>query len=71
MAARSDMTAITWRRMAEMQPIANLGRFMDLGSPLVAHNAKFVADRKRRIEKVSKMTQEQQNVHYRKLGYFK
>lgn len=65
-----NMAAITWKRLGEMPPIANLTRFMPLDSPLVAHSERFIADRKARIGKVSNMTIEQQCQYYRKLGYY-
>lgn len=69
MAGTSDMTLVTWRRLGEMEPMANFGR--TLRGPLAVHNAKFVADRVRRIERVSKMKTEQQSKYYRRLGFFK
>lgn len=69
MAARSDMTAITWHRLGEMEPMANFDR--TLRGPLAVHNAKFVAGRVGRIGRVSKMTVEQQCKYYRRLGFFK
>ncbi|TKJ32182.1 MAG: hypothetical protein CEE38_23560 [Planctomycetes bacterium B3_Pla] len=69
MVARSDITAVTWRRLGEMEPMANFDR--TLRGSLATHNAKFVADRVRRIERVSKMNLEQQCKYYRRLGFFK
>lgn len=69
MANRSDMTTVTWGHLGEMEPMAGLAR--TLRGPLAVHNAKFVKDRRKRMEKVSKMTLDQQCEHYRSLGFYK
>lgn len=63
--------------LADMPPIKEIDRLtfspglFEGDGELARHSWKFIAGREKRLEKVARMTLEEQNKYYRSLGYFK
>lgn len=61
----------TWTILGDMTSIADIEHLTGLVGPLARHSRIFIANRHKRIRKISKMKIKEQCEYYRGLGYFK
>lgn len=61
----------SWELTADLEPIVHITRLVGADGPLAYHSMGFIRIRRQRIERVSKMTLNEQNAYYRSLGFFK
>lgn len=61
----------TWSIISHMEPIADIESYTGATGPLAKHSRAFIANRYKRIRKVSRMKIKGQCEYYRGLGYFK